>query len=233
MTTDHDAENAEFLTLLHAAMRTVRREAGSGWGGRRPRRDSSACCGRSRAATVRSAGRARRHPRRGPRSVTSKVDDAEAAGLVRRRPDPTDRRATLVELTEAGQQTLARVAAERETSAGTLLSRLDDADRHELLRLLRAVAAGSDDAPGRAAGHDWQDGPMFRVGLTGGIAAGKSVALDRFAELGRASSTPTSWRATPSHPDGRARGGGRCVRRRRAGPGRHARPRSARHHRVR
>ena len=37
-----------------------------------------------------------------PRSVTSKVDQAEADGHVRRIPDPTDRRATLIELTDGG-----------------------------------------------------------------------------------------------------------------------------------
>ena len=40
-----------------------------------------------------------------PRSVTSKVDAAEADGLVRRIADPTDRRATLIELTDAGRET--------------------------------------------------------------------------------------------------------------------------------
>ncbi|MBE7700457.1 MarR family transcriptional regulator [Oerskovia sp. Sa1BUA8] len=151
MTTDIDAENAEFLTLLHAAMRAVRREAGERLGRARttpgqyrmlralahcdgPQRPSALACMLDVA----------------PRSVTSKVDDAEAAGLVRRLPDPTDRRATLVELTEDGRRTLAAVAAERETSAGTLLSRLDADDRHELIRLLRVVADEPGPAPGRA-----------------------------------------------------------------------------------
>ncbi|MHA7132883.1 MarR family winged helix-turn-helix transcriptional regulator [Oerskovia turbata] len=164
MTTDFDAENAEFLTLLHAAMRAVRREAGERLGRARTTPGQY----RMLRALARSDG-----PQRpstlaclldvAPRSITSKVDDAEAAGLVRRLPDPTDRRATLVELTEEGLATLAAVAAERATSAGTLLSRLGEDDRHELLRLLRAVAGGpadgaaggpqdADDGPGRAHG---------------------------------------------------------------------------------
>jgi len=44
-------------------------------------------------------------------SVTNAVDRLESAGLVRRRPHPTDRRATLVELTPAG-----RTLAENATS---------------------------------------------------------------------------------------------------------------------
>ena len=44
-------------------------------------------------------------------SVTNAVDRLESAGLVRRKPHPTDRRATLVELTPAG-----RTLAENATS---------------------------------------------------------------------------------------------------------------------
>jgi DNA-binding MarR family transcriptional regulator len=40
-----------------------------------------------------------------PTSVTSAVDRLEARGHVRRVPHPTDRRATLAEMTEAGHQT--------------------------------------------------------------------------------------------------------------------------------
>ncbi|KZM34907.1 HTH-type transcriptional regulator MhqR [Oerskovia enterophila] len=151
VTTDFDAENAEFLTLLHAAMRSVRREAGERLGRARTTPGQF----RMLRALAHSDGPQRPSALAGmldvaPRSVTSKVDDAEAAGLVRRLPDPTDRRATLVELTEAGRQTLAQVAAERETSAGTLLARLGEDDRHELLRLLRAVAGEADQVSGRA-----------------------------------------------------------------------------------
>ena len=47
-----------------------------------------------------------------PTSVTNAVDRLEAAGLVRRRPHPTDGRGTLVELTGAGRD-LALTATER------------------------------------------------------------------------------------------------------------------------
>src|SRR5262249_27509713 len=42
-----------------------------------------------------------------PRNVTSLVDALEAVGLVMRRPHPTDRRATLVALTEQGERAAA------------------------------------------------------------------------------------------------------------------------------
>lgn len=47
-----------------------------------------------------------------PTSVTNAVDRLEYAGLVRRVPHPSDRRAILVELTDAGAQ-LARAATDR------------------------------------------------------------------------------------------------------------------------
>ncbi|HEY0188257.1 MAG TPA: MarR family transcriptional regulator [Cellulomonas sp.] len=75
-----------------------------------------------------------------PRSVTSVVDDLEQAGLVERRPDPTDRRATLVALTEAGRQVLAAADAERRRRADDLLARLSEAERADLLRLLHVLA---------------------------------------------------------------------------------------------
>ncbi|GGM14976.1 MarR family winged helix-turn-helix transcriptional regulator [Dactylosporangium sucinum] len=48
-----------------------------------------------------------------PRNVTGLVDGLEAAGLVRRTPHPTDRRATLVELTGAGTDIVERLEREQ------------------------------------------------------------------------------------------------------------------------
>ena len=45
------------------------------------------------------------------RSTTEVIDALEARGLVGRRPDPGDRRATLVELTEHGAQMLDAIRA--------------------------------------------------------------------------------------------------------------------------
>ena len=46
-----------------------------------------------------------------PTSVTNAVDRLESAGLVARRPHPTDRRATLIELTAAGRDVAVRATA--------------------------------------------------------------------------------------------------------------------------
>ncbi|MEU7600616.1 MarR family winged helix-turn-helix transcriptional regulator [Streptomyces sp. NPDC040724] len=74
-----------------------------------------------------------------PSTVTKMLQRLEQAGHVRRRPDPSDRRASLVEATEASCGLLLQVRTawgelERQTLDG-----LDDAERTELARLLGKV----------------------------------------------------------------------------------------------
>jgi DNA-binding MarR family transcriptional regulator len=55
-----------------------------------------------------------------PRHVTGLIDILEAQGWVARGPHPTDRRATLVSLTEQGAEATARMHAERQEAAAAL-----------------------------------------------------------------------------------------------------------------
>jgi len=71
-----------------------------------------------------------------PRSTTEVVDALEARDLVRRRADPGDRRATLVEVTEHGAEILAAIRDTRGVEAGRVFGRLGPADRAELARIL-------------------------------------------------------------------------------------------------
>ena len=71
-----------------------------------------------------------------PRSATEVVDALESRDLVRRRADPGDRRATLVELTEHGTDVMAAIRAARGNDAERLFSRLSPADRADLARIL-------------------------------------------------------------------------------------------------
>ncbi len=75
-----------------------------------------------------------------PRSATSVVDDLEEAGLVARKPDPGDRRATLVDLTPAGGHVLARIRRSRRDAMVAMVERLDADERTDLLRLLGRLA---------------------------------------------------------------------------------------------
>lgn len=76
-----------------------------------------------------------------PRSATSVVDDLEAAGLVARKPDPDDRRATLVNLTPAGTKVLATIRRLRRDAMVSLVERLEPSEQAELLRLLTRLSA--------------------------------------------------------------------------------------------
>jgi DNA-binding MarR family transcriptional regulator len=74
-----------------------------------------------------------------PRSATEVVDALESRGLVERRPDPSDRRATLVELTAHGTGVLQAISAARGTEAERVFDRLTPADRDHLARILRQL----------------------------------------------------------------------------------------------
>jgi DNA-binding MarR family transcriptional regulator len=71
-----------------------------------------------------------------PRSATEVVDALESRGLVRRQPDPGDRRATLVEMTEHGAEVMTAIRAARGNDAERAFGRLSPADRAELARIL-------------------------------------------------------------------------------------------------
>ncbi|WP_054813048.1 MarR family winged helix-turn-helix transcriptional regulator [Nocardia arizonensis] len=78
-----------------------------------------------------------------PRSATTVVDTLEAAGLVRRAPDPANRRATLVTLTDAGAAELERMASARREAAVEIFATLSSAQRETLRELLAALDATS------------------------------------------------------------------------------------------
>ncbi|MGY1772169.1 MarR family winged helix-turn-helix transcriptional regulator [Blastococcus sp. SYSU D00813] len=77
-----------------------------------------------------------------PRNVTGLVDGLADAGLVVRAPHPSDRRATLVSLTDRGSRLVADLGAGQAELAGQLLGGLDP-DR------LTALVAGLDEVLGR------------------------------------------------------------------------------------
>ena len=79
------------------------------------------------------------HLRIAARSATEVIDALEARDLVGRRPDPADRRATLVEVTEHGISVLDAMRAARGTEAERAFGRLTRADRADLTRILRKL----------------------------------------------------------------------------------------------
>src|SRR5580693_4513552 len=74
-----------------------------------------------------------------PHSITDIVDGLERLGMAERRPDPTDRRAKLVAITDAGEAGLAVANATRERLLKQIFGALSETDRETLLRLLDAL----------------------------------------------------------------------------------------------
>jgi DNA-binding MarR family transcriptional regulator len=74
-----------------------------------------------------------------PRSATEVVDGLEALGYAARRPDPDDRRATLVSLTPEGTAAGRAIQAARLAEADRIFGALPDEDRATLERILREL----------------------------------------------------------------------------------------------
>jgi DNA-binding MarR family transcriptional regulator len=72
-------------------------------------------------------------------SMTALVNRLESQGLVRRNADPTDGRAVLVEVTDAGRVALARRAEARVGTMAADLADLDEADQRTLVAALPAI----------------------------------------------------------------------------------------------
>jgi DNA-binding MarR family transcriptional regulator len=71
-----------------------------------------------------------------PRNVTKLVDALEEEGLLRRKPHPTDRRATLIELTPEGEKTVSQEFAQHVAAGAELFEALSEDEQRELLRLM-------------------------------------------------------------------------------------------------
>ena len=79
------------------------------------------------------------HLRIAPRSTTEVLDGLEAKGLIERRPDPQDRRATLVVPTERGTEVGAHIRSARGSEAERVFDQLSPTDRAHLARILHKL----------------------------------------------------------------------------------------------
>ncbi|WP_438872702.1 MarR family winged helix-turn-helix transcriptional regulator [Paractinoplanes pyxinae] len=84
------------------------------------------------------------HLRIAPRSATELVDDLQRAGLAERHPDPADRRAVLVVLTDEGVRVGRDIRAARQEAGERFFATLSPGDREELGRLLRQLSDDGD-----------------------------------------------------------------------------------------
>jgi DNA-binding MarR family transcriptional regulator len=99
-----------------------------------------------------------------PRTITTSVDALEKEGLLERSPHPTDRRATLVELTPRGLGYVEDWRTFQRKLADEAMSALSKQDRRDLMRILhvirtegltnvRRVASPAESAPPKVRGR--------------------------------------------------------------------------------
>jgi DNA-binding MarR family transcriptional regulator len=79
-----------------------------------------------------------------PSTITRQVQALEEAGLAARTTDASDRRASILDLTEEGREVLHRTRAHRRRRLKQVMSGWDDEDRTEFARLLEQFNASVD-----------------------------------------------------------------------------------------
>ncbi|CAM3537769.1 MarR family winged helix-turn-helix transcriptional regulator [Marinicrinis lubricantis] len=79
-----------------------------------------------------------------PRTVTDFVDALERDGLIVRRPDPEDRRATLLLLTDTAKCQMEKVKAIQQDISEKLLAHLPASQREQLYELLTHIVQDHD-----------------------------------------------------------------------------------------
>ncbi|MCO8273104.1 MarR family transcriptional regulator [Actinoplanes sp. TRM 88003] len=85
-----------------------------------------------------------------PSSASRLCDRLEATGLLRRVPDPRDRREVRLLLTSSARKLLDQLRERRRAALADVLDRMSAGDRQELVHALRAFA----DAAGGEAGNE-------------------------------------------------------------------------------
>ena len=83
-----------------------------------------------------------------PRTVTTIVYALEKEGMMARLPDPADRRATLLDLTQDGLDQLRRFRGMHDSAAAELFDVLTADERYQLAEILRRLQATADTEPG-------------------------------------------------------------------------------------
>jgi DNA-binding MarR family transcriptional regulator len=92
-----------------------------------------------------SPGRLARREGLSSGAMTNRLDQLEKAGLVRRLPDPDDRRALKVELTDKGHKLWADTLSVQASKEARLAEALGERELTQLNKLLRKVLSGLDE----------------------------------------------------------------------------------------
>ena len=94
-----------------------------------------------------------------PRTVTEAIDGLERDGLVKREPDPSDRRAKIIHITAKGADAAAKTEPLRRQIVDQTFGILDERERAELAAILAKLSGGlqsRDEALDPATRWNWR-----------------------------------------------------------------------------
>ena len=92
-----------------------------------------------------------------PSSASRLCDRLEATGLLRRVPDPRDRREVRLLLTSSARRLLDELRDRRRVALGEVLDQMSPADQQSLVRALQSFAAATPAGEQHDAGENGQD----------------------------------------------------------------------------
>jgi len=106
--------------------------------------------------------------------IIATLDELQGAGLITREPDPADRRARLLSITQAGQET--RLAAQTEIQANEdyILSRLPAADRQVFLRAAQTLSTLPEETGSQGKGNTLGEGGLAKQRTSAGQGASRA-----------------------------------------------------------
>lgn len=132
------------VSRLARRLELARRDAFSAHGIEQWEFDVLAALRRAGAPYELSPGRLLRETLVTSGTMTNRIDRLEQSGLVRRQPDPQDKRGVLVTLTAAGRRQVDAALADLLASEQQLLDTLSSAQRQALAGMLRLLLAPLD-----------------------------------------------------------------------------------------
>jgi DNA-binding MarR family transcriptional regulator len=106
----------------------------------------------------RSPGQLAEHAGLSSGAMTNRLDRLEQAGLVRRLPDPDDRRSIQVELTEEGHRVLEESIGAQAAKEAVVAAALDETERRQLNALLRRLMLAVEEAGLEPKGKPGEEG---------------------------------------------------------------------------
>jgi MarR family transcriptional regulator, transcriptional regulator for hemolysin len=133
-----------------------------------------------------------------PMTLVRQIDRMEQAGWIERRPDPADRRARLLFLTDKARPILGRIRAVANETRDEALALLSPTEKAQLIALLTRVHATLServpaDSPGAGNGSAAVSSRAARNGATAAVAPRRAARRPAMAR-------PSSGRAEPALP---------------------------------